>query len=243
MKLLRNLWAKEAPANTVPRPVCNCLDPQYEELGWTELHIHTERQDTECRGWKRLNELIEKAARDGREEFSPGPEMTPSEWAQITELPKSIGKLKSVKHLILYGSSLVRLPPEIGEMAALERFTPYTSYRLHWFPYEITRCVKLKDSTVSTRALYGNYKYRAPFPKLPQIHPGLVPEVCSVCKGPFRDPIPLQYWISLRVGSDVVPLLVHACSERCIAQLPQPPTNYVGFPHQGGLSLAQPKPN
>ena len=52
--------------------------------------------------------------------------MTPAEWAQITELPKSIGKLKSVKHLILYGSSLVRIPPEIGEMDALEKFTPYT---------------------------------------------------------------------------------------------------------------------
>jgi hypothetical protein len=186
MKLLGNLWAREAAANTVPRPACHCLDSQYEESSWSELRIHTEQQDTECSGWQRLNELVEQAVRDGREEFSPGREMTPSEWAQITELPKSIARLKSVKHLILYGSSLVRIPPEIGEMEALEKFTPYTSYRLHWFPYEITRCRKLKDSTVSTRALYGNFKYRPPFPRLPQPLPELLPACCSVCNGPFK---------------------------------------------------------
>lgn len=40
---------------------------------------------------------------------------------------------------MLYGSNLVRIPPEIGAMTSLEEFTPYTSYRLHWVPYEITR--------------------------------------------------------------------------------------------------------
>ncbi|HAB16246.1 MAG TPA: hypothetical protein DCE44_07335 [Verrucomicrobiales bacterium] len=209
-------------------------------MPWTELQIHTEKQDIECAGWQRLNELIDQAAGDGRAEFSPGPEMSPSEWAQITELPKTISKLKRVKHFILNGSSLVRIPPEIGEMAALEQFTPYTSYRLHWFPYEITRCTKLKHSTVSTRALYGNYKYRAPFPTLPQDHPG-VPDRCSVCEGSFGAAPPLQYWVSLRVATDVLPLLVHACSEKCISNLPQTPENYVRFPHQGGLGLEQPK--
>lgn len=255
MKLFKNLWAKEAPANAVPRPFCHCLDPQREEDNEdeedeedkqhqkqpsTELHLHTEEQDVECSAWHRLNELIDEAARDGRKEFSPGPLMTPSEWAQITVLPKSIAKLKAVKHLILYGSSLVRIPPEIGEMTALEQFTPYTSYRLHWFPYEITRCKKLKSSTVSTRALYGNYKFRPPFPRLPQLHVGWVPERCSVCEGPFRDSSPLQYWISLVVGTDVLPLLVHACSEQCVGKLPHPPENYAPTPHQGGLELQQP---
>ena len=242
MKLLRNLWAREAPANSVQRPFCHCLDPQDEDVKWTELQFHTEVQNTECSGWQRLNELIEEAAADGRQEFSPGPEMTPEQWAQITELPKSIGKLKRVKHFILYGSSLVRIPPEIGEMKALKQFTPYTSYRLHWFPYEITRCKKLKGSTISTRALYGNYKYRAPFPKLPQDHPG-VPDRCSVCEEAFGDSGPIQRWISLRIATDVVPLLVHACSESCIARLPSSPEDYVQLPHQGGLGLAQPKPD
>lgn len=166
--------------------------------------------------------------------------MGPGEWAQITELPKTISKLKRVKLFSLYGSSLVRIPPEIGEMSALEQFKPYTSYRLHWFPYEITRCTNLKHSTISTRALYGNCKYRAPFPKLPQNHPG-VPDRCSVCEGSFGAAAPLQYWVSLRVGTDVVPLLVHACSEQCLSKLPQPPENYVRFPHQGGLGLEQPE--
>src|SRR5436190_7904651 len=126
MKLFRNLWAREAPANTVPRPICHCLDPQDKKFPSTELQIHTEQQDTECPGWQRLNELIDQAVSDGREEFSPGPEMAPSEWAQIIELPKTISKLKRVRHFILYGSSLVRIPPEIGDMTALEEFTPYT---------------------------------------------------------------------------------------------------------------------
>ncbi|MCP3960047.1 MAG: leucine-rich repeat domain-containing protein [bacterium] len=202
--------------------------------------MHQEEQDTGSAGWQRINELIEQAAADGRREFSPGPEMKPEEWAQVTELPKSISTLKRVKHLILYGSSLVRIPPEIGEMTALKQFSPYTSYRLHWFPYEITRCKKLKDSTISTRALYGNYKDRAPFPRLPQDHP-CVPQRCSVCEGSFGDTQPIQYWISLRIATDVVPLLVHACSRECIANLPKPPENYVQSPHQGGLGLGQPK--
>jgi hypothetical protein len=108
-----NLWAKEAGANTVPRPRCGCLEPQYGNVKWSELQIHSEEQDTACAGWQRLNELIDDAARDGREEFSPGPEMTPTQWTQITILPPSIARLKSVKHFILYGSSLVRIPPEI----------------------------------------------------------------------------------------------------------------------------------
>jgi hypothetical protein len=45
-------------------------------------------------------------------------------------------------------------------------FTPYMSYRLHWSPYEITRGARLNESSVSTRALYGNHKFRPPFPRL-----------------------------------------------------------------------------
>ena len=240
-RLLRNLWAKEAGANTVARPMCHCLDPQYDDSKWSELRIHPEDQDTECFGWQRLNELIDDAARDGRKEFSPGPEMTPERWAQITILPSSIAKLKSVKHFILYGSGLVRIPPEIGEMTSLENFTPYTSYCLHWFPFEIQRCENLKQSTISTRALYGNFKYRPPFPRLPQINCAYVSERCSVCDTPFDNVTPQERWISLPIGTDVVPLLVHACSETCIANLPTPPKNYIQHPHTGGLDLQQPE--
>jgi hypothetical protein len=239
--LLTNRWAKEAAANTVPRPLCHCLDAQYRKARWSELKLHTEQQDTACSGWARLLELIEDAANDKREEFSPGREMTPEHWTQIVTLPPSIAKLKSVKHFILYGSSLVRIPPEIGEMASLEQFTPYTSYRLHWFPFEITRCMNLKRSTVSTRALYGNFKYRPPFPRLPQLHDAYTPMRCSVCDSPFGESVPMQYWVSLCVGTDVVPLLVHACSKECLSKIPTPPKGYVQTLHQGGLGLTQPR--
>ncbi len=140
--------------------ICNCLDPQYESQSWSELTLHSERQDTSCDAWRRLLDLVEQSAHDALDEFAPRREMSGADWIQIVTLPATIAKLKAVKHLMLYGSNLVRIPPEIGEMTALEKFTPYTSYRLHYFPYEITRCPKLKESRVSTRALYGNYKYR-----------------------------------------------------------------------------------
>lgn len=238
--LLTNRWAKEAAVNTVPRPLCHCLDAQYRKARWPELKLHTEQQDTACSGWARLLELIEAAASDKREEFSPSREMTPEQWTQIVTLPPTIAKLKSVKHFILYGSSLVRIPPEIGEMTSLEQFTPYTSYRLHWFPFEIKRCANLKRSTVSTRALYGNYKYRPPFPKLPQLHDSYTPTRCSVCDTPFGDSTPLQYWVSLGIATDVLPLLIHACSTECLSRIPKPPEAYLQTPHQGGLGLKQP---
>ena len=110
-------------------------------------------QDTQSEGWTRLLELIEIAAADGREEFAPLCEMTLEAQSQVITLPSTIGKLKAVRRLVLYGSFLVRIPPEIGDMENLVEFIPYTSNRLHWFPYEITRCTKLDESTVSPRPL------------------------------------------------------------------------------------------
>ena len=35
--------------------------------------------------------------------------------SQVITLPSTIGKLKAVRRLVLFGSFLVRIPPEIGE--------------------------------------------------------------------------------------------------------------------------------
>jgi hypothetical protein len=137
-------------------PTCKCCD--YGTIH-PEHCFHGERQDTTSDGWKRLLDLVEEAASDEREVFAPFGEMKREEAAQVVALPPAIGKLKAVKDLVLYGSYLVRIPQEIGEMTGLEWFVPYTSWRLHWFPFEITRCANLCMSTVSTRKLYGNYKY------------------------------------------------------------------------------------
>ena len=153
--LLKNHFAAEAKTHSVSKPTCHCLDAQYWGRGWRELKLHRDQQDYDAPAWHRLLQLIDDAIKDRRTEFSIGSELDPSDWAQIVTLPASIAKLKSVKRFNIYGSSLVRIPPEIGQMSELEKFDPYTSYRLHWFPYEITRCRRLKDSTVSTRAIYG----------------------------------------------------------------------------------------
>ncbi|WP_328665555.1 leucine-rich repeat domain-containing protein [Streptomyces sp. NBC_00322] len=157
------------------RDICSCFD-QARPHPQARVGFHAELQDTSAPGWQHLLELVDEAADDEREEFRPLIELSPEERRQVITLPPSIARLTAVKHLVLYGSNLVRIPPEIGAMTSLEEFSPYTSYRLHWFPYEITRCRKLTRSTVSTRALFGNYKMRPPFPQL-QPSPGPVADL------------------------------------------------------------------
>lgn len=230
------------PTNATSRPFCEC-DHAWSIRG-REVQIHTEQQDTSSDIWKRLLDLVDESAEKQVEIFDPRAVLPPAEWHNLVTLPASIRKLKSVRKLMLYGSSLVRIPPEIGEMESLEEFVPYTSYRLHWFPYEITRCKNLKKSTVSTRALYGNFKHRSPFPYLRTEEAKAAlemtrPPSCSICGQPFAA-TPMHRWISLLVATDVLPLLVYACSPACIAALPHPPEGYVDHPHRGGRSLEQP---
>ncbi|MFJ8442691.1 leucine-rich repeat domain-containing protein [Kitasatospora griseola] len=239
-------------AGDVEQPVaelCRCLGA---EMDCQSVWFHPERQDTSASGWLRLLELIEEAAADGREEFAPLTEMSAEQRRQVVTLPASIGTLTEVRKLVLYRSNLVRIPAEIGGMRSLEVFEPYTSYRLHWFPYELSRLPALRGSTVSTRALYGNESYRPGFPALAEpvggrelgaLDPGVwgATEVraCSVCDGPVAEL--RQAWISLHTsGADVLPLLVNACSDACLASLPSPPEDYVPTWHRGGPDLVQP---
>ena len=230
---------------------CNCFEPSQ-----PETTFHQEVQDEHADGWKEMLDLIEEAAADGREEFAPLRDMSLRARADLITLPATIAKLKAVRRLVLYGSPLVRIPPEIGEMESLEEFVPYTSKRLHWFPYEITRCSWLRDSCVSTRHLFGNFKDR---PRFPQLGPpmsstsGLDLEHlaaqqfgaaaitrCSVCQASIAATGLHQVWISLRVATDVLPLLVNACSTECIAKLPPSDQDHVQGPHRGGSSVRQP---
>jgi hypothetical protein len=223
------------------------------------VRFHGERQDTSSPGWHRLLGLIDEAVVDGREVFRPLVDLTPAERADLVTLPPTIAKLTRVRHLALYGSPLVRIPPQIAAMTSLEVFEPYTSYALHWFPFELTRCTNLRSSTVSTRALYGNYKYRYDFPQLqpagalatvpdrddldPQIWGAGTIRRCSVCDGPIEPARFRQVWISLRVATDVLPLLVNTCSEHCVRALPAPPEGYVATTHHGGHDVHQPEPS
>jgi hypothetical protein len=209
--------------------------------GW-DSKIHKEPQDTEGEAWQLLLDAVDRAAADGRLTVEPRGELLPQGfWPEIVRLPSTLGGLKEVRELKLYGSHLIAIPPEIGEMTSLTSFDPYTSGRLHWFPYEITRCRNLHYSRVSTRHLYGNYKNRLPFPSLPtELPAGSVPSRCSVCDGKFDGGSPIQRWISLWVAADVLPLLVHACSQGCVNALPDPPEGYVDHPHVGGPELPQP---
>lgn len=204
--------------------------------------IENDVQDRNSVAWKKLCDYVDKVAAENRDEFSPVEELGQKLFAQIHTLPETISKLTKVKKVWLYGSKLKRIPPEIGQMEALEYFDPYTSYDLHWFPYEITKCKNLKDSRVSTRALYGNWKNRMGFPRLthnPVRYSGDTLN-CSVCGKTMTYEQTNQFWISLNVGTDVLPLLTNLCSKECEGNLPTPAKDYVQFAHKGGADLEQP---
>jgi len=204
--------------------------------------IENDVQDKNSIAWKKLCAYVDKIAAENSDEFSPLEELGPELFSQIHTLPETISNLKKVTKVWLYGSKLKRIPPEIGEMESLEYFDPYTSYGLHWFPYEITNCKKLKNSRVSTRALYGNYKNRMGFPRLthnPVKYTGDIVK-CSICKKEMAYSETNQLWISLQVGTDILPLLVNLCSKECESKLPIPDEDYLQFAHKGGAELKQP---
>lgn len=159
----------------------------------------------------------------------------------VITLPPEIASLTEVKTVFTYGSHLRRLPSEIGRMTSLEKLDIYTSYSLHWLPYEITRCSMLRDSRISTRALYGNRNTRLPFPRLDRPIDTLLPGTCSVCDRSFGERAPQLFWLTLTIGTDTVPLLVHSCSKDCTLSLPRPPEGYFAGPHKGGDGVGMPE--
>lgn len=227
-----------------PWPWCSCLNFGGSEHPCVPL-LHAERQDRSCEAWRIVEDNIETTLHRGDEVLEPLAGLDAEQRQQIITLPASIGALKQVRSLRLYGSHLVRLPPEVGAMTALEDLDVYTSYRLHFLPYELLHCRALKRSRVSTRAIYGNHKYRPPFPALEapanrDALAQLTPAVCSVCRLPLGAPASIQRWIMLRVGTDWVPLLLTACSHQCVTLLPTPAKGYVQEAHTGGLDIVQP---
>ena len=204
--------------------------------------IENNVQDRNSKAWIKLCEYIDEIAKNGTDEFVPREALGNELFSVIYTLPESISKLKKVTKIGLYGSNLKRIPPEIGQMESLEYFDPYTSYQLNWFPYEIMDCKKLIDSRISTRALYGNYKHRTGFPKLDDNPVRYFGDSlrCSICKKELTYKETNQLWITLRTGTDTIPLLANLCSKACEDKLPQPPENYVQYAHKGGTDLGQP---
>ena len=238
----KRLYRADPPSRPAgPRPSCDCFGGRSKR----RLNVlHADVQDTATEAWSLVLENVEQARKSDATELDPLAGLSGTQRAEIVTLPSSIGQLTKVHTLRLYGSHLVRLPPELGGMRSLRYLDVYTSYRLHFAPYELSRCASLAKSRVSTRALYGNYKNRGIFPhlKLEQNAPALplcTPRTCSVCDAELPD-APVRRWITLRLGTDWWPLLVNACSQACIERLPSPPAGYVDHAHTGGHHVQQP---
>lgn len=225
-------------------PLCGCYEDW--ERRFRAIRLHRPVQDVRSRAWLHLLELIGEAVVENHEVFDPRSRMDPGDWESLVTLPPELGRLRAVRRLVLFSSNLECIPPEIGAMESLVDLDLYRSYRLHWLPYEITRCTNLVETRISTRALYGNNKYRHPFPDLYSVeNRGTLDTIrsarCSVCREILPDNY-LARWISLRVGTDVMPLLVLACSTECVHNLPESPDNTVQGPHRGGRWVRQPPP-
>ncbi|MGM9508810.1 leucine-rich repeat domain-containing protein [Larkinella sp. GY13] len=198
--------------------------------------IRNAQQDTNSKAWDALCRYVDQVADNGAAEFAPLESLGADLFSQIRTLPASISRLKQVKYVWLYGSAIRVIPPEIGQMESLVNLDPYTSYRLHWFPYEITRCTNLKDSRVSTRALYGNRTNGMLFPDLNKVRIEYNSDGvhCSICRKTMAYAETDQYWITLRVGTDNLPLLVNLCSDACKQFLPAPEEGFYPNLHKGG---------
>lgn len=218
---------------------CSCLTSRTKKGKPRCPTLHGEMQDTSADGWEELLELI--STRPGSSTIlEPSAFIPAGQWSTIIILPASIETLTSLRELHLYGSHLRRLPPEIGRLTNLTSLDIYTSYSLHWLPYEVTRCTRLNETRMSTRALYGNIKTRLPFPKLSSPLEAVVPKTCSVCDAPFEKGKILPFWTTQRIGTDIVPLLIHSCSRECIDNVPDAPNGYYARPHKGGGGVGMP---
>ena len=214
--------------------------------------------------FEKLDSYIAECVKMKASQFYPASVLERGEREFMQELPPSFALLAPfVTDINLYSTALVYIPPSIGNFRKLKSFTPYTSYNLHYFPYEILHIGKtLADSTISTRALYGNYKNAMPFPKLPEdplsapkslqllalqkVEPKDSCDVssmitrgtveCSVCRDLFKPSENgiFQYWTSQCSGTDYVPLLINACSISCINAVPDSRKGYPRRPHKGG---------
>jgi len=223
-----------------------------------ESILHWVPQNTECEAWRKLVAYIEHCRTERRTKFALSEALSDEEKLDITTLPPSIGTLRNVQEMHLYGSNLSRLPPELGNLTELKRFDPYTSDGLHWYPYELVHCPRLTYSRVSTRISYGNHKNNSVFPPLrreryplesldPAIWRDYLPTAeppsrpCSVCRKTYQDFGHHRVWVSRVVATDLLPLLVNACSEACLAtveddQLARPTVGIDSKCHRGGLT-------
>jgi hypothetical protein len=222
---------------------CACLALRTKKGTPSVPNLHDEMQDNSKPGWQAMLNLVAANRSATMTVLEPSATIDADHWADVITLPSEIQTLTVLKQLRLYGSHLRRLPPELGRLAALEDLDIYTSYSLHWLPYEVIRCKHLSQTRISTRALYGNIKTRLPFPRLSGTLEALMPQTCSVCDETFGSRAAELFWTTQRIGTDVVPLLIHSCSPECVSCVPDAPDGYHARPHRGGGGVGMPDPD
>ena len=233
---------KAAIGRITRREHCACLAVRTKKGTPTVPNMHVEARDQTAAGWGQVTDLIERLAQTSAPILEPSAHIPWEDWMRVITLPPQVASLTHLVEIRLCGSHLRRLPPDIGCMTSLRELDIYTSYSLHWLPYEVTRCANLGASRMSTCALYGNRKTRLPFPRLSRPIDVLLPATCSVCDRSFDERTPQPWWTTQRIGTDYVPLLLHSCSIACTDSVPSAPPGFFERPHQGGGGVGMPIP-
>ena len=199
---------------------------------WRNSPIHDDIQDT-------TSGCVEVGLRSDRDRHREGADRArlprrPGRDAAAFDRPVDDAAPTIPGRLYIGGASRARSSAGAHQARAVHLVQPAL------LPIRAPRAPQLRLSTVSTRALYGNVKFRPPFPLLAPRDEPMPPRPCSMCDAMFEDRGRHRYWTSRRVASDVMPLLINACSAACLANALPPSEGYVAKPHRGGPNLQQP---
>jgi len=163
--------------------------------------------------------------------------------------PSFVWKMRSLLRLECYSTLIEAVSPDIGKLTRLSYFSVYTSYGIHFLPYEITRTC-CEKTHISIRSLYGGRR-RLALPRLPAFPADMAPLFelalrrvalartlqidslpaelkeklkhlieCSVCSEPFSADRIFAVWAVFSI--DFVPLLARCCSRTCVDAISLP---------------------
>ena len=154
--------------------------------------------------------------------FSPGAGDSPEGWPDRSVPSTIAGTHNHPRVRAAEVSGLIAIPLRLADQAALP-FSPVHLEAAPLTPSPIAKCLELTDSGVTPATCTATTRPHALSRLAAEAPDRLDPATVQLYDGPFPSSRPIQRWISLWVATDVVPLLVHSCSDRCIDALPQPP--------------------
>lgn len=226
----------------VGRIACECYGVPLRSGAGLRVHGVAESHRSACAEYRKLDEFMREER--GLRELRLTGVLSPEEAMQIRALPPSLANWSgTLETLNLYGTNLVELPREVGQLRKLTTIVIHTSYCLHYLPYEVMHCPRLCHLSASPGAIYGEKGNKFPALRVPAavrtlkdlslaacLEFGLtIPESlrelrdmaktmfpCSTCRQKWVGPNAALFWVTKMIGQQSMALLIHACSKECV---------------------------